>query len=76
MTNQLELKQVAELAGVTPSRIRHLLGSDAMPAPAGKVGQTWVWDDDEALRTWLATPRPSGRRRTSRSKPATEQTES
>jgi hypothetical protein len=32
-----------------------------MPPAAGKVGQTYVWDDTPELRTWLATPRPGGR---------------
>lgn len=59
----IELKKLAEMAGCTPGNIRRLHRAKLMPPAAGKIGQTYVWDDTPELRTWLATPRPSGRPR-------------
>lgn len=61
MTAQIELKKLAEMAGCTPGNISRLHRAGRMPKAAGKIGQTYVWDDTEELRTWLITPRPSGR---------------
>lgn len=61
MKPQIQLKDLADLAGCTAGNIRRLHRAKRMPQAAGKIGQTYVWDDTKELRTWLATPRPGGR---------------
>lgn len=48
----LETKAVAKLAGCSPSNIRYLVLRKTIPAPVGKVGQSWVFDE-AAIMAWL-----------------------
>lgn len=58
---ELELKEVAELAGCTASNIRRLLLAGRMPAPIGKKGQTWMFDA-AAIHRWLPNRTRRGHR--------------
>lgn len=56
----LSTKEVAALAGCSPSNIRKRRLAGVMPAPVARLGQTWMFDE-AAIRKWLETRPGRGR---------------